>query len=438
MRDLYRYWKTKKIDKIVCACLIAVLLLGGGFMGLNSYHIEQRMLDVGSEESENVSLDLLVSKNVSAGPESTSADGIGTSGQMEVAAKSALLMDADSGAVLFAHNEHDELPLASVTKIMTMLLVLEAVDSGKISLEDEVIISERAAGMGGSQMYMEVGEQHTMEEIMKGVAMVSANDGCVAAAEHVSGTVEIFVEMMNKRASELGMEHTNFVNTNGLPADHHYSSAYDIAVMSRELLKHIDGHSWFTTWQDTILVGLPGKQTEFGLTNTNKLIKQYPGAIGLKTGYTKDAGYCLSGAATREGMTLIAVVMGCETSEIRTKEISKLLDYGFANYDTAVLAEKGQVMGEISLEKGSPESINAVTAEKSSILVNKGEAGNVTAEAILWEIEKFPLKKGDQVGELRILKDDQEISRQPLVADQAAEKAGITEIYRRMLLKLSR
>jgi len=183
-------------------------------------------------------------------------------------------------------------------------------------------------------------------------------------------------------------------------------------------------------------VGLPGKQTEFGLTNTNKLIKQYPGAIGLKTGYTSDAGYCLSGAATRDNTTLIAVVMGCKTTDIRLKEISKLLDYGFANYDTAIVAEKDQVMGEILLEKGSPEKINAVAAEKQAILVGKGEAGSVTSSAVIWDTVELPLAAGDQVGELSIFKGEEEIAKVPLVAEKSADKVGIIEIYRRMLLKL--
>ncbi len=315
MGNLYRYIKNKKVDKAVCICLAAALFIGGGFMGINSYKAEKRMVDAADGESKSVSLDVLASGNTVKSGEDENAEDSGrndatvpAANQMTVDAKSAVLIDAESGKVLFAQNENDELPPASVTKVMTMLLVLEAVDSGKISLDDTVTISERAASMGGSQMYMEPGEQHTMEEIMKGVAMVSANDGCVAAAEHLCGTVEIFVENMNKRASELGMKHTNFVNTNGLPASGHYSSAYDIALMSKELMKHMDGHTWFTTWQDNITVGLPGKQTEFGLTNTNKLIKQYPGALGIKTGYTSDAGYCLSGAATRDNTTLIAVV----------------------------------------------------------------------------------------------------------------------------------
>ncbi|PWM69247.1 MAG: D-alanyl-D-alanine carboxypeptidase [Eubacteriales Family XIII. Incertae Sedis bacterium] len=446
MGSLYRYIKnkSKRINKAVCLCLVAALFVGGGFMGINSFKAEQRSLDATDGEGRTVSLDILTSGNAAIESESgvkqnQGGEGVETApaaGAMTIDAKSAVLMDAASGKVLFAQNENEQLPPASVTKVMTMLLVLEAVDSGKISLDDTVTISERAASMGGSQMYMEVGEQHTLEEIMKGVAMVSANDGCVAAAEYLCGSVEIFVENMNKRAAELGMQNTNFVNTNGLPAANHYSSAYDIALMSRELMKHIDGHTWFTTWQDKIMVGLPGKQTEFGLTNTNKLIKQYPGAIGLKTGYTSDAGYCLSGAATRDNTTLIAVVMGCKTTDIRLKEISKLLDYGFANYDTAIVAEKDQVMGEILLEKGSPEKINAVAAEKQAILVGKGEAGSVTSSAVIWDTVELPLAAGDQVGELSIFKGEEEIAKVPLVAEKSADKVGIIEIYRRMLLKL--
>ena len=262
----------------------------------------------------------------------------------EVAAKGAVLIDADSGKVLFQQNTHEELPLASVTKVMTMLLVMDAVEEGKISLDDQVTISERAASMGGSQMYMEVGEKHTVKELLKGVAMASANDGCVALAEHVAGSEEIFVERMNKKAQELKMQDSHFVNTNGLPVADHYSSAYDIAVMSCALYEYEETRQWFTTWQDTITVGLPGKEKEFGLTNTNKLIKQYSGCNGIKTGYTSDAGYCLSASATRNDTHLIAVALGCETSPIRNAEVAKMLDYGFANFETKVIAKKGQTV----------------------------------------------------------------------------------------------
>ena len=433
----------KKIKKsrALCVCLALLLLAGSGLLGVRQYRSPERSLDVRNGEGQNLSLQNLSAETAktektsaapTSGGEETNSSGSG----LVIAAKSAVLMDAGTGAVLFRQNEKKELPPASVTKIMTMLLVLEAVDAGKIRLDDSVTISERAAGMGGSQMYMEPGEQHTMEELMKGIAMVSANDACAAAAEHVSGSVEIFVEKMNRRAAELGMENTHFVNTNGLPASNHYSSAYDIALMSKELLLHADGHSWFTTWQDTIRIGLPGKETEFGLTNTNKLIKQYPGAIGLKTGYTADAGYCLSGVAKRENRTLIAVVMGCETSAVRLAEIRQLLDYGFANYDTVILSRKGGIVEKISLPKGSPQEINAVSPEEISVLIQKEEPASVTGEAILYPNLELPLKKGDPVGEFRVLKDGEEVAVKPLVSDQNVRKATVGEMYQRILRTL--
>jgi D-alanyl-D-alanine carboxypeptidase (penicillin-binding protein 5/6) len=353
------------------------------------------------------------------------------------AAKSAILIDADSGNVLHEHNSHEQLPPASITKIMTMLLVLEAVDRGQISLNDRITISERAASMGGSQMYMEQGEQQTVETLLKGMAIGSANDACVACSEYVGGTEQIFVEMMNKRAKELGMKDTHFVNTNGLPVEDHYTSAYDIAIMSKELLKHKVASEWFRTWQTTVTVGLKGKkQTEFGLTNTNRLIKLYPGANGIKTGFTQEAGYCLSGSATKEGLTLIAVVLGCETTQLRWGETIRLLDYGFATYESVKIAKKEESLGTINIEKGSPASINAIPGEEISILVKKGEASKISKEAILFEKIKAPLNAGDQIGELVVFKSKKEIGRYPLIAQSKVNRVGLPEIYLRMLKTL--
>ena len=354
----------------------------------------------------------------------------------EVSAKSAVLIDADTGEVLFQQSSHEELPLASVTKVMTMLLVMEAIDQGKISLEDEVTISERAASMGGSQMYMEFGEKHTVEELLMGVAMASANDGCVALAEYVAGSEEIFVERMNERAKELGMKDSHFVNTNGLPVADHYSSAYDIAVMSKELYKHEKTHQWFTTWQSTITVGLPGKEKEFGLTNTNKLIKQYQGCNGIKTGYTSDAGYCLSASATRGDTHFIAVALGCETAAIRNAEVSKLLDYGFANYETCVIAEKGQVMETVKVENGTPQTVEAVTDSRITVLVEKGTADGITSKVNLNQKVNLPLKKGEEVGKLAIYNGEEKIGEYPLVAKSAVGKASFTELVSRFFKKL--
>lgn len=357
---------------------------------------------------------------------------------MAVDAKSAVLIDAGSGTVLFEQNSHDRLPPASVTKVMTMLLIMEAIDRGQMSLEDKVTISEKAASMGGSQMYMEPGEQQKLETLMTGIAVASANDACVAAAEYHSGTVDIFVENMNKRARELGMKDTNFVNTNGLPVANHYSSAYDIALMSKELLKHQKIQDWFNIWMTNITVGLPGKkQTELGLTNTNRMIKTYPGANGIKTGFTQEAGYCLSASAQKGDLTLIAVIMGSPTSKIRFAEASKLLDYGFANYDSVKLAEKGEPMGMVVIEKGNPNLVNAVAPENINILVKKGEKDTVKGELVFENVISAPIAMGDQLGEMVIYKEDQEIARYPVVAEENVKKASLMQIYMRMIKTLT-
>ncbi len=354
----------------------------------------------------------------------------------EVAAKAAILIDADTGKVLFKQNAHEELPLASVTKVMTMLLVMEDVEKGKITLKDEVTISERAASMGGSQMYMEIGEKHTVEELLKGVAMASANDGCVALSEYVAGSEEIFVERMNQKAQELGMKDSHFVNTNGLPVADHYSSAYDIAVMSKELYKYEETHQWFTTWQDTITVGLPGKEKEFGLTNTNKMIKQYTGCNGIKTGFTSDAGYCLSASATRDDTHFIAVALGCETSAIRNTEVAKILDYGFANYKTEVVAKKGQVMEQITVERGNPQKIQAVTTERITALVEKGKADAITTQVVMNDKVPLPLTQGDEIGKLIIYEDEKEIGQYPLVSNGDVKKASFRQMISRAIRRM--
>ncbi len=345
-----------------------------------------------------------------------------------VEAKGAVLIDAESGEVLFQQDAHKELPLASVTKVMTMLLVMESVEKGKITLNDEVAISERAASMGGSQMYMEVGETHKVSELMEGVAMASANDACVALAEFVAGSEEIFVERMNARAKELGMVDTHFVNTNGLPVADHYSSAYDIATMSRKLYDFEETHKWFTTWQSKVTVGLPGKEKEFGLTNTNKLIKTYPGCNGIKTGFTSDAGFCLSASATREDVHLIAVVLGCETSKTRNAQVAKLFDYGFANYEAAVLAEQGDIVGEMKIACGTPESISIVAGEKIVALAPKGEKESVTSKISLEENVPLPLSAGDEVGKMLVYKSGEKIGSYPVLAEKSVEKASFKDL----------
>ena len=355
---------------------------------------------------------------------------------LSVAAKAAVLIDASTGKVLFSQNGRDRLPPASVTKVMTMLLMVEAIDKGQVTLDDKVTISERSASMGGSQMYMEPGEQHSLNEIMTGISLVSANDACVAAAEYLCGSVEIFVEKMNERAGQLGMKDTNFVNTNGLPVADHYTSAYDIALMSRELIKHDLVEKWFTQWQTTITVGLPGKQTQFGLTNTNRLIKQYSGANGIKTGFTQDAGYCLSGSAERNGTQLIAVILGCTTSKERFAEVSKMLDYGFANYDTVQIAQKNGICAEADIGKGSDVRIGAVSGEAVSLLVKKGQQSGVTYKVKIDKNLSAPIEKGEKIGELTVYENEQPKGSYPLLAEKSVKKAGFGQLYARMMEKM--
>lgn len=368
----------------------------------------------------------------------TVSDGLrsSTEADLNLAVKSACLMDADTGTVIYQQEAHKELPPASVTKVMTMLLAMEAEDAGKVKLSDQVTISDYAASMGGSQMYMEPGEVHTLEELMQGIAMVSANDACVAVSEYIAGSEEVFVEKMNRRAEELGMRDTHFVNTNGLPVTDHYTSAYDIAVMSRELLKHEETRAWFTTWQTTMKVGLPGKEKDFGLTNTNKLLKQFPGACGIKTGFTQEAGYCLSAAAVRDNTTLIAVVLGAESSKSRTEEISKLLNYGFASYASVTLAEKGEKVKEVQLDKGEPYHFYAVTAEKATAFVKKGEEEGVKKKVIIEENIRLPLKKGGKVGRMEIYSGKEKIGSCMLVSDRAVKKADFVTYYIRKVKNL--
>lgn len=380
-----------------------------------------------------------VSDGLNPAPANGDADSKATpsnAANLDIQASAAVLIDADTGTVIYQQDAHKELPPASVTKIMTMLLAMEAEDAGKVKLTDQVTISDYAASMGGSQMYMEPGEVHTLEELMQGIAMVSANDACVAVSEYIAGSEDVFVEKMNQRAEALGMRDTHFVNTNGLPVADHYTSAYDIAVMSRELLKHEETRPWFTTWQATIKVGLPGKEKEFGLTNTNKLLKQFPGACGIKTGFTQEAGYCLSAAATRENTTLIAVVLGAESSKSRTAEISKLLNYGFSSYASVTLAEKGEKVKEVQVDKGNPYHFYAVTAEKATAFVRKGEEQSVKKKVIIEKNIKLPLKKGGKVGRMDIYSGKKKISSCALVSDRAVGKADFLTYYMRKIKNL--
>lgn len=412
----------KKIEAPICIALVIALGFGG-FMGVKNMCIKQRSIDVAqSIETVNDEISQSGIADTKSGP--------------KIKVKAAVLIDSATGKVIYAQNADKKLPPASVTKVMTMLLAMEAVDGGKITLEDEVTISDNAASMGGSQMYMEPGETHTVAQLLEGVAMVSANDGCVALAEYIAGSTDIFVEKMNKKAQELGMKNTNFVNTNGLPVKEHYTSAYDIALMSKELIKHKEIRKWCTKWQDTIKVGLPGKETEFGLTNTNKMIKTYNGANGIKTGFTQEAGYCLSASATRGNTTLIAVVLGAKTSKERNAQVAKLLDYGFSAYETAQIFPEGETVKKVSVERGEPEQLKAVTGEAAAAFIKKGDKEKVTHKIVIDKDISLPLKKGDAVGRVDIYYDGQKTGSVRLVSDRDVDKAGFITYYARSIRSL--
>lgn len=415
--------KIKKRYKVICLSVSALLVAAIGFMGVDKFISKERSLKIIDDTA------VTTSQQVTA--ESSGNDGI----KPRIDAKSAVLIDGNSGKVLYAQNEKKHLPPASVTKVMTLLLILESCESGKISFDDKVTISQRAAGMGGSQMYMEAGEQHTVEELLKGVIMVSANDGCVALAEHLSGSVESFVDEMNKKARSMGLNDSNFVNTNGLPVADHYSCAYDIGMITVELMKHEEAHQWFTNWQEDIKVGLPGKESKFTLTNTNKLIRNYNGAIGVKTGFTQDAGYCLSGAAERNGTRMISVVLGCETSDIRFEETARLLDHGFAKYETIKLADRGDRIRKIEIDKGEITSIYAVTPETIALTVKKGSSSKIKKKIVINKQIDLPVKKGEQVGKM-IIKTGNVSKEFVLVSDRDVRKVGFIKLYIRMLKEL--
>lgn len=337
----------------------------------------------------------------------------------EVKAKSALLMDTATGTVLYESNAHEPLAPASVTKVMTMLLCMEAIDDQRIGWDDMVTASEAAAAKGGSQIYLKVGETMSVSDMMKSIAVSSANDCACAMAEHIAGSEEAFVDMMNLRAKELGMQDTNFVNCTGLDDDEnakdHKTSAHDIAVMSRELLvKHPDIKKFTTIWMDTVRNGT------FGLSNTNKLVRFYPGATGLKTGFTSGAGYCLSASAQRDGMELIAVVMGSETSKDRFAACKTLLDYGFANY--AVVQPELPENLQVPVKLGKQEFVAAAPAQNTPLLVDKAQRSGVTTEYTLDEFVSAPVSRGQRLGTLSVKVGEQVISQIPLVAETTVEK----------------
>ena len=354
--------------------------------------------------------------------------------ELDVAGKSAVLMDVETGTVLYEKNAHERLSPASVTKVMTMLLVMEAIDSGKIGWDDSVTASEAAAAKGGSQVYLKVGETMTVRDMVKSIAVSSANDCACAMAEHIAGSESGFVELMNAKAKELGMNDTNFVNCTGLDdgeaAENHKTSAYDIALMSRELLKNHPKIKEFTTiWMDTIRNG------EFGLSNTNKLVRFYSGCTGLKTGFTSGAGYCLSASAKREGMELIAVVMGCETSKERNAACKQLLDYGFANF--AYIAPALPQGAAVPVTLGKADSVKAEPAGDMGLLIDKSQKSSITTELKLEPSVAAPVSRGQRLGTMTVRSGEQILAQVPLVAANGVERLNWGDLFVRTLKQVA-
>ena len=342
--------------------------------------------------------------------------------EMNLDAKSVVLMDASTGTVLYSKNMNEALPPASVTKIMTLLLVFEAIDRGELKYDDMVTVSENASSMGGSQVFLEPGESISVDELLKCVIVASANDAALTLAERVGGTEEAFVALMNQRANELGMNNTSFENVTGLDDDvaNHLISAYDIALMSKELLKHEKVMDFTTIWMDTIRKG------EFGLSNTNRLVKYYRGITGLKTGYTSSAGYCISASAHRNGLHLIAVVMGAKTSSERNAIASKLLDFGFANY--YAYSDGASECGTVKVLGGVKDYVK-VGYEEYNMLENLGAKEKIEKEIVLFDSVNAPVKKGETLGKVVYSCNGKVLGENPILAVETVEKISFWNFF---------
>ncbi|PHV71153.1 D-alanyl-D-alanine carboxypeptidase [Sporanaerobium hydrogeniformans] len=350
-------------------------------------------------------------------------------------ARSYVLMEEESGKILLEKEKDTPFPPASITKIMTLLLIQDAIAAGKITWEDKVSVSEHAAHMGGSQVYMEPGEEQTVRDLVKCICIASANDAAVAMAEYIAGSEEQFVEMMNERAKGLGMHHTVFKNACGLHTEGHVSTAEDIALMSRELMqKYPELSKTLTIWMDSIVHHTRRGDSEFGLSNTNKMIKWYKGITGLKTGYTPEAKHCVSATATRDDMHLIAVVMGAQDGKIRFQEAAQLLDYGFANYKVKTGPKMGTVVGKVEVKKGDKEFLEVTPEETKALVVPKQN----DKEELTYTLEYkkglcAPIAKGEQVGTIIYSLGGNEVGREPVVATYDVAKAKLSDMLPYML-----
>ncbi|MGL4798138.1 MAG: D-alanyl-D-alanine carboxypeptidase family protein [Cellulosilyticaceae bacterium] len=358
-----------------------------------------------------------------------------TSNALAETARSYVLMEVGSGQVLMEKNMDQVLPPASITKVMTLLLIHEAIDAGKINWDDQVTVSEHAASMGGSQIFMEPGENQTVRDLVKAIAIASANDAAVTMAEYVGGSESQFVDMMNKRAQELGMTHTVFKNACGLHTDGHVSTAHDVALMSRELIDNYpDITKTLTTWMDKIIHHTRKGDSEFGLTNTNKMIKWYNGLTGLKTGYTPEAKHCVSATAKRDDMHLIAVVMGAQDGKIRFKEAAQLLDYGFSTYKVQTGPRVGEILAQTPVKKGDQDQVDLTIENSMSFVVPKGNTTSELTYDVTYEPNVYaPIYKGQKLGAITYTLDDKQVGEAPLVAAADVGKAKFGDMLPYMI-----
>lgn len=366
-------------------------------------------------------ISIFLISSISAGAEPTKT----MENSINLNCKSAMLMEAGSGKIVYELNSHEKLAPASVTKVMTMLLTMEAVEKGAIKLDDKVTVSERAKLLGGSTMYLETGEIRTVEELLKGVGIESANDAAVALAEYIGGSQEGFIEKMNLRAKELQMNDTNFVNPHGFYDPNHYTSANDIAIMSRELIKHSKILDYTKIWMETIS---EGRKEPFTLVNRNKMLKSYNGCDGLKTGYTKEAKYCISATAKRGNIRFISVIMGADSWKERNAQAAKLLDFGFAKYESINFVKKNEVIQEISLPKSKPEKIKIMAKEDLSLVFEKGAKPKIEKKVEISKDIKLPIKKGDTIGVIKAVEGDKVFGEVDVIADEDVSKLTILDM----------
>ncbi|WP_379668355.1 D-alanyl-D-alanine carboxypeptidase family protein [Pueribacillus sp. YX66] len=354
---------------------------------------------------------------------------------LKIESPSAILMERDTGKILYNKESDKQLPPASMTKIMTMILIMEQIDKGTLTLNEKVRASERASSMGGSQIFLEEGEEMTVEELLKAVAIASANDASVALAEHIAGTEEEFVKRMNDKVNDLGLKNTHFTNSTGLPAKNHYSSAYDMAMMAKELLKYEEITNYTSIYEDYLRENTDKK---FWLVNTNRLVKFYDGVDGLKTGFTNEAKYCLTATAKKNNLRMISVVMGAQNTKERNRDITKMFDYAFSQFEIDNLYARGEMIEELKISKGSKRKVKVITDDVVSILHEKGEdIDNITESVKLKKDLKAPIKKGEPIGTLILKKNGDVLSETTLVSADDIVKASWWMLFKRTLQQLT-